>query len=232
LVLPFILAVCFCGVFCLIPLGLYLWWLSLVTRREHPKPIAGAWDFAALLLGLSGFVVFGGGLVLTLFQSNFRYWMRGNAEALRGAWVQERVTWMLLVACYLFVVAAVAGLTLAARRRSVVVYNVEPAAFEALIGEVFDQMGRPVTRQGKVWSNGAPLFELDTFEGGRTVTLRWVSADGTLFDEVDRQLRAALATQSTGDNPAGRWLTAAAVGVATTAACSFGLLMYGLSLMR
>lgn len=232
MILPFILAICLCGVFCLIPLAMYLWWLSQITRREHPKPIAGPWDFAGLLLGLSGFIVFGGGLLLTLCQSNFRYWMRGNAEAFRSAWIQERVTWMILVAFYLLVVAGIAGLTLLARRRTIVVYNVEPAAFEALLTEVFDHLGRPTERRGRQWVGGAPLCELDTFEGGRTVTLRWVSDDVRLFEEVDRQLRAALATHSTGDNPASRWLTAAAVGTATAVACSFGLLLYGLSLLR
>ena len=95
----------------------------------------------------------------------------------RGAWVQERVTWMLLVGCYLLFIAAVAGLTFVARRRTVVVYNVEPAAFESLLTEVFDQLGRPVERRGKLWVGGAPLCEVDTFEGGRTAVLRWVSDD-------------------------------------------------------
>ena len=232
MVLPFILAICLCGVFCLIPLTTYLWWLARITRYEHPKPVSGQWDFVGLMIGLSGFIVFGGGLLLTLCQSNFRYWMRGNAEALRGAWIQERVTWMLLVAFYLLVVAGTAGLTLLARRRTVVVYNVEPAVFEMLLAEVFDQLDRPVERRGRQWISGLPLCELDTFEGGRTVTLRWVSDDVRLFEEVDRQLRAALATQSAGDNPASRWLMAAAVGCGVTVLCCFGLLLYGLSLMR
>ena len=232
MILPFIVAICLCGVFCLIPLALYFWWLTHITRREHPKPIAGQWDFVGLMLGLSGFILFGGGILLTLCQSNFRYWMRGNAEAFRGAWIQERITWTLLVAFYLLVVAGIAGLTLLARRRTVVVYNVEPAAFEALLTEVFDQLGRPVERRGRLWVGGIPLCEVDTFAGGRTATLRWISEDVRLFEEVDRQLRAALATQSTGDNPASRWLMAATVGTATTIGCCFGLLLYGLSLMR
>jgi hypothetical protein len=232
LVVPFILAICLCGVFCLIPLALYFFWLAQVTRGEHPKVLSGTWDFAGLLLGLSGFIVFGGGLILTLFQSNFRYWMRGNFEALRAVWIQERVTWMLLVSFYLLVVASVAGLTLAARRRSVVVYNIEPAAFEVLLGEVFDHLGRTVERRGRVWASGAPLCELDTYEAGHTVTLRWVSDDVRLFEAVERQLRAALATQTAGENPASRWLTAAGVGSAVTVVCCFGLLLYGLSLLR
>ena len=82
MVLPYILAICFCGVFCLIPLAMYLLYMARITRRDHPTPVSGAWDFAGLAVGLSGFIVFGGGLLLTLFQSNFRYWMRGNVEAL------------------------------------------------------------------------------------------------------------------------------------------------------
>jgi hypothetical protein len=229
--LPYIIAICLCGVFCLIPLAMYLLWLAQITRREHPKPIAGSWDFAGLLLGLSGFIIFGGGLLLTLFQSNFRYWMRGNVEALRAAWIQERVTWMLLVGCYLVVVIGWALLILVARRWSLVVYNIEPPAFESMLVEVFEQLGKPVERRGKLWASDVPLCEVDTFEGGRTVTLRWVSNDVRLFEDVTRLLRAALATHPTGDNPASRWLMCAAVGVGSVVACSFGLLIYGLSLM-
>lgn len=232
MVLPYILAVCLCGVFCLIPLALYLLWLAQVTKRDRPTAIPGAWDFAALLFGLSGFILFGGGLVLTLFQSNFRYWMRGNFEALRAAWVQEKVTWTLLVLFYLVMVLGGAAVTLLGRRRSLVVYNVEPAAFENLLAEVFAQLGQPVERRGKQWVNGIALFELDTFEGGRTVTLRWLSHDLRMFEDVVRQLRAALPTLTTQENPATRWLNAASVGCGVVATCSLGLLMYAVSLVR
>src|SRR5262245_54900401 len=125
----FILVICLAGVFCLAPLALYLLWLATVTRRERPTLVSGQWDFVGLVLGLSGFVLFGGGLVLSLFQSNFRYWMRGNFESLRAAWGQEKVTWVLLALLYLIAVTGWIVLTLAARRRSLVVYNVDPAAF-------------------------------------------------------------------------------------------------------
>lgn len=232
LVVPYILAVCLCGVFCLIPLGIYLLRLAQLTRREHPVPISGTWDFAALLFGLSGFIAFGGGLLLTLVQSNFRYWMRGNLEGLRAAWVQERVTWGFIVLLYLFVVIGFATVGFLARRRSLVVYNVEPAAFEATLTEVFHQLGRPLERQGKLWLSGEPLFELDEFDGGHTVTLRWVSNDGRLYEEVTRQLRAALAAHTTDDNPASQWIMSAAVGCGAVAGCCFGLLLYAFSLIR
>ncbi len=229
---PFILVVCLAGVFCLIPLAMYLAWLAQITRRDHPTAVSGPWDFAGLALGLSGFLLFGGGMVLSLLQSNFRYWMRGNFEALRAAWIQERVTWSLLVFCYLALVVGGVGLALLARRRSLVVYNVEPAAFETLLTEVLEQLGRPVERRGKLWVGGVPLFELDTFEGGRTVTLRWVSDDEHLFEDLSRHLRSALATHPTAENGVTRWLMAGAVGSGATVLCCFALLIYGLSLIR
>jgi hypothetical protein len=232
LALPFILVVCLVGVFCLLPLTLYLLWLARLTRRDRPTAVSGPWDFAGVLLGLSGFILFGGGLLLSLLQSNFRFWMRGNFEALRAVWIQERVTWMLLATFYFVVVGFVAWLTLLARRRSLVVYNVEPVAFEAALVEVFEQLGRPVERRGKLWVSGTiPLFELDTFERGRSVTLRWVSEDKRLFEEADRQLRAAVSTMTTDENPASRWIVSAATGSGIFVVFSFGLLMYLLYLV-
>lgn len=231
MLVPYILAVCLCGVFCLIPLTMYLLWLARITRRDHPTAISGSWDFAGLVLGLSGFIVFGGGLLLTLFQSNFRYLMRGNLEALRAAWVQEKVTWSLLALFYLIVVLGGIGLTYLGRRRTLVVYSVEPVEFEALLAEVFEQLGRPVTRRGKVWGDDVALCELDEFDAGRTVTLRWLSHDERLFEEVERQLRAAVAAHPVDDNPASRWLMSGAIGSGTITMCCFGLLVFYISLL-
>ncbi len=224
--LPFILVICLAGVFCLAPLGVYLLWLAYITRRDHPTVVAGNWDFVSLMVGLSGFVLFGGGLVLSLLQSNFRYWMRGNFEALRAAWGQERVTWMLLALLYVSLVGMAMLLTLMSRRRSLVVYNIDPDAFETTLSEIFDHLNRPIERRGNLWVGGEPLFELDRFAGGKTVTLRWVAEDPLLFQEVDRLLREALQSVPSGDNPASRWLMFSAVGMGVTGMTCFGLLVY------
>ena len=229
---PFILVICFAGVFCLIPVAMYLFWLAQLTRRNRPTVLTGPWDFAGLALGLSGFLLFGGAMVLSVLQSNFRFWMRGNFEALRAVWMEERVTWSLLVFFYLALVVGGIALALLARRRSLVIYNVEPAAFETLLTEVFEQLGRPVERRGNLWVGGVPLCEVDTFEAGETATLRWVADDERLFEDVSRQLRAALAAHATPESAVTRWLMAGAVGSGTTAVCCFGLLLYGLSLIR
>jgi hypothetical protein len=222
---PF-LVICFCGVFCLAPLSLYLLWIALVARRDRATVIAGPWDFTALVAGLSGFILFGGGVVLYLFQSNFRYWMRGNMESFRAAWGNEKYTWLLLSFAYVALVISIIALTLLARRRSLVVYNVDPDEFEATVSEVFEHLGRPVERRGNLWMSGVPLFELDRFEAGQTVTLRWVSDDRLLFQEIDRLLREALGSVRTPENPAARWLMAIAGVMGFWAVFCFGLMMF------
>ncbi len=228
----YILVVCLAAVFCLTPLALYLFRFALITRRDHPTVISGPWDFVGLVAGLSGFILFGGSLILFLFQSNFRYWMRGNAESLRIAWGREGVTWIILAALYLLFVIGTIALTLASRRRSLVVYNVDPAAFEATVTEVFEHLGRPIERKGKLWIASIPLFELDSFAGGHTVTLRWVSEDQTLFQEVDRLLREALRNVVTEENATTRWLMAFAGGLGFWALCCLGLLLFFAASLR
>jgi len=228
----FILVLCLAGVFCLAPLAVYFLWLSFVTRRDRPTVISGQWDFVGLIAGLSGFILFGGGLVLSLFQSNFRYWMRGNFESLRAAWGQEKTTWILLALVYLLMVIGWIALTLAARRRSLVIYNIEPAPFEATLGELFEQINRPVERRGNVWVSGVPLCELDRFVGGRTVTVRWLADDRLLFQEIERLVREALRNVLPEDNPATRWLLASSIGAGLSAVSCFGVLIYALSLIH
>jgi len=209
----FILVVCLAGVFSLAPFSMSLLWLAVLNRRGRPTVVSGAWDFAALVAGLSGFVLFGGGLLLTLLQSNARFLMRGNFEALRNAWGQEHLTWVTLVALYLVVVVGGAALTFAARRRSLAVYNVDPGQFEVTLAEIFDHVGRPAERRGNLWSAGVALCDLDPFPAGRAVTLRWLSDDLRLFQEVERHLRdAAPSLGGGGEGPPARWCMSGAIG--------------------
>ncbi len=223
---PFILVACLANVFCLAPLSAYFYYLAVLARRNRPTVVTGTWDFAKLTMGLSGFLVFGGGTVLHLFQSNFRSWMRGNLEAFRGAWASEHITWILISTVYCLGILTALSLTFASRRRSFTVYNIEPSEFETTIADVFEQLGRPIERRGNLWLSGVPLFELDSFEGGRAVTLRWVADDRYLLIEVERLLREAVRNVTPEENPAGPWLMAFAGGTAFWAAGSFGLLFY------
>lgn len=226
------LVVCLAGVFCLAPFALYLLWLAVLNRREHPTVVAGSWDFATLLAGLSGFLLFGGGLFLSLLQSNMRFWMRGNFEALREAWGQEQLSWGLTAAGYLIVVAGGSALILAARRRSLVVYHVEPEQLEIALVEIFEQIDRPIERRGNLWLGKVPLFEFEPFAAGRTVTLRWVGEDIRLFQEVDRRLREAVTSIHSGENDQARWLFTSAVGCLVFVVFCLLLVGYALAIVR
>lgn len=230
--LDYILVICVAASFCFAPLAVYLFWLAFITRRSRPTVMSGTWDFVALAAGLSGFILFGGGIVLTLLQSNTRYWMRGQFEGLRAAWGNEQVLWSILASIYLLLVAGWVVLSLLARRRSLVVYNVDPNAFETTITEVFDQLGRSVERRGNLWIGAEPLFLLDRFQAGHTVTLQWLSNDLLLFQEVERLLREALRPLAPEDNPFSRWLMTVAVAASFAAATCFGLVVYAFSLIH
>ncbi|HXD88648.1 MAG TPA: hypothetical protein VN641_19315 [Urbifossiella sp.] len=223
---PFNSVVCLAGVLSLAPLVLYLLWLSLVARRSRPTIVSGPWDFVGVLAGLSGFILFGGGLLLALMQSNFRFLFRGNFEALRDAWAKEHLWWVLTVIAYLGFVVGGAYLALMARRRSFVVYNVEPDHFEAALSEVFEHLGHPVERRGNLWVGGIPLCEVEPGRAGHTATLRWLADDPLLFQEVERHLREALGTLSPGDNPAARWISFALVATGSVLVFLVFLLFY------
>jgi len=229
---PFSLVAClvvFC--FCFAPLSIYFFYLAALARRHQPTVVSGPWDFARLTAGLSGFFLFGGGLFLSLLQSNFRFWMRGNLEAFRGAWGSEKTTWIFLSLLYIFTIIATIAVALYSRRRSLVIYNIDHTEFEASIPEVFERLTRPIERRGKVWIGAVPYFELDSNDGGRTVTIRWLSDDLALFGEIERLIREAVRTLAPEENPAAPWLMAIAGGLAVWAAGSFGfLLVYFFSL--
>ena len=229
--LSYILVLCLAGAFCLAPLGVYLLWLSQITRRDRPTIIAGTWDYTVLVIGLSGFFLFGGGLILSLLQSNFRYWMRGNYEGGRAAWGQEWLTWTLLALVYVLFVVSILTLTLLSRRRSLVVYNVDLPMFESTLNEVFEHLNRPIERRGNVWFSGVPLLELDRFPRGKTVTLRWLGEDHLLFQDVERLLREMVRSLYTEENAVTQWIMAAAVGIGLSAISCFGLLIYALRLI-
>jgi hypothetical protein len=139
------------------------------------------------------------------------------------------VAWLLTVLFYLACVIGWIALTVASRRRSLVVYNIDPAAFEGVLAEEFDQLNRPLERRGDLWIAGGPLFEIDRNPAGRTVVLRWIGEDRRLFQDVERLLREAVRTVVPDENPATRWLMAASVGAGACAASCFGLLVYALS---
>ena len=112
---------------CFGPLALYLCWLATLNRRPKPTVVAGGWDFAFLLAGLSGFLLVGGVL---LMDATTRYLIRGNFAELLDGWHKFRVTWLMIAVGYAFIVLGLASLTLARRAKWLSVYNINLAEAE------------------------------------------------------------------------------------------------------
>ena len=222
--LPAILALCMGGIVCLTPLTLYLFGLGFVNRRERPTVASASWDFVALLLGLSGFLASGSLLALVGTLS----YLRGFplvARELRRSWGEEQTLWFAAAAVYLAGLGLVVGLAFLRRRRGLVVYNVSPEAADDALRGVFAEMNLPATRFGHLWSDGRGLVEVTPFHLFRHLAIRLLPADPRLCEELDRRLRAALATAPAADNPLGPWIGSAAISALLSDLCCVVLIL-------
>jgi len=215
------------GLIGLTPLTVYLLGLGTIARRRRPTVVAGRWDFIALFLALFGFLLFGGGLLLSFLHSNSLFAIRGNWQLLHATLAQERTAWAWTAVAYFLVIVALVAWELFARRRVLVIYNVTPAVLEPMLVEFFEQRGLPLTREGYVWSaKSGSLFRLEAFEAGRTATLRWINDnEPTLFQEVERHLRECLPSVLMPENPTVLWIRIAGLASTSLAAVSFAILV-------
>lgn len=217
--LPVILALCMGGIACLTPLTLYLFWLGHVNRRDRPTVVAAGWDFVALLAGLSGFIVCGSALLLAFVVARSRLWGGHTFAEIKKSWGQDQGAWVAGLVVYLTALGLAVGLTLVARRRTLVAYNTDLDTAEAALAVVFEEMNVPAKRFGNLWSDGRGLVEVVPFHQFRHVTIRLVAPDPRLCEELDRRIRVALAARPAGDNPLAPWLTTASVSCFVTVLC-------------
>jgi hypothetical protein len=215
----FVLALCFSGVFCLTPLAGYLIWLTGVNRRSRPTVVEGTWDFVGTLFGLSGFLIFGGGLMIALFASNARYGLRGNFEQLRDAWHQEQRWWVIIAGAYLAVVIIGAFVGLLRRRGTVAVYAVS----EATIDRVANGINANQT---------PPLLDVRHFDGmcHAIVTARQSQPDQR--DAAFKALRQALDNAPAATQTPASWFGTAALGCTVASLCSLALVILYMYLVR
>jgi hypothetical protein len=231
----------------LVPLMVYCLVLAVLNRRPHPVVVAGAWDFLGVVLGLSGFLVVGGPAILsnlTTIHAGFRPAEEGEALP-----VVPRAL-LLGVVLVTYFVAVIVGIAVALRRRRDVtsVYNVHPAVFDEVFGQVLDQLGLSWARAGNRYylSARAPqpalsapedvaaaappppsgweassVVEVEPFPLMQHVTMRWGRLDAGVRQEVEGELTRDLAGVHTRYNPAGGWFLSAT----TTLFLMIGLLL-------
>jgi hypothetical protein len=221
-----LLVILLCGVFCLAPLALYLSWLGSINRRPRPTVVGGEWDFVWLLAGLSGFLLFGGGLLVAGLQSSVRYAARGNWQQVRDAWGQEGTAWVIVAAGYLLAVGGLSALVIASRLRTLTVFNIDRPEAEAAIDAALSEAGVSASRFGNVWSNDRPVVSIDAFAGLRHVSVRLLGPDPRAREELERALRQKLGAAPPSDAPVAAWLYSAAISCGVTVAFCFLLVSY------
>ena len=129
----------------LFPVAAYCLALGLINRRRTPLLVPGAWDFAGVLFASAGFLLLGGPYILITLSGRL-----GLNLIRQGGWLFE-ISWLIGVAgllLYAGVVGGVAVWTLRARQKLTVVYNVEPAVFEEVLGQLLNGLGYSWRRSG------------------------------------------------------------------------------------
>lgn len=207
-----VILLCTAGIACLAPLSLYLAWVSAMNRRDRPTVVDGGWDFASLVLGLSGVLVFGGALLVATLQSNALLLFRGNWKQVNEALASERMIWAITAGGYLLLVAAFAGIGILSRSKSLAVYNIDRLRAETGISEAIESIGLTAKRSGTLWLYGDELIQIQPFEMFRHITIWILTEDPRLRQELDRALRQRLASiPSADENPGAAWLTSATI---------------------
>lgn len=143
---------------CLFPLGLYCLWLAEINNRPRPTLVNGAWDFAGLLVGLSGFLLFGGVVSLLAFDATWRLTLaRGRFDQISDVITGTDYTLWLVALLYLLIVLG--GFAVLINRRKWVsgVYNVTASDFHTALTQAIENARLKLTVTGNTFRIVAPL---------------------------------------------------------------------------
>jgi hypothetical protein len=213
---------------CLMPLAIYLLYLSHLNGRTPPTLVPGPWDFGAVLLGLSGFLLLAGPLLITLLDSTWRGYAFGGWADLKMVGQREALAGTLMAVGYLTIVGTGVTWLLRGRRPVTAVYNVAAAATESAVVGVLDDLGHPWRRanglieiaprpqadaSGPSFPHEVATVRVDAFPATGHATLRWGGAADGVRREVEAALPRALAAFAGARNPVAGWLFTAAVSV-------------------
>lgn len=132
----------FGGLVFLFPVAAYCLFLAMINNRAQPTMVSGPWDFAGVLFATSGFLFLGGPTVLGAFHSRYRMALAQghlpNPSSIFGSSGWE--LWAVLWGLYFVIVLGGAVLLLLRRRAVTVVYNIDAATLEHVLGLALSQL--------------------------------------------------------------------------------------------
>ena len=247
--LSFLLRVGTGSLLCLMPLALYLLFLASLNHRRRPTWMSGRWDFTALLLGLSGFLLLGGPLMVTLIDSTWRGMLfGGNFDRHRSAWDANSRIWSVTAVGYLLALIGFVVYVMNRRESVAVVYNIDLPSINGLIARAAGKLGLTAREVPGGWefsrslsSGGLDLdlvqlrgqrtagrLSVDAFDAFRNVTMRWSNCDPKVRLAIDDEIRGMCDQAESVENAAAGWLMTAAVTTFVVMLFWMGFLVYTL----
>ena len=227
----------FIGVCCLFPLSLYFLFLASLHQRPRPTMISGVWDAIALFLGLIGFLLVGGTvLVFSLDRAIREYWLWGGT-AREWLALHRQAEWYskFLWGSYVVMLSILLGWVVHSRWHDTVIYQLTPAELEERLLTAFQRFNRSLECRGAhgwlslppsdankaenmTYSQGAqPLLRIDGSESLRISVIRWLPHGLPFRQDVEAELSRILRAIHRLPSPAAAWfLTATAVIFVTT----------------
>lgn len=214
------------GLACLFPVSLYCLFLALLHQRRQPTMLSGSWDFAGVLVALSGFLLFGGTTLLFAFHTTARdAWLAGATLAdLRYGHARAGIAAFILWGLYGLLLIGGSVAMLWRRRDTLVFYNLSPAEFESILSDICLKLGLPWTRRASRYCIGyadldksqfgadgrrKALLETSGSAAMRHVAVQWESAPPALRHELEEELGRAVADFETADSPVAGWFLTA-----------------------
>src|SRR5262249_31602793 len=104
--------------------------------------------------------------------------------------------------------------------RTLSVFHVDRSTIEATIDMVLAEIGVPAIRSGNVWSGDRPVLSIDSFSGLRHVSIRFLSTDPRVCEELERGLREKLALAPPSAAPFAFLLSSAAIASFAAVICT------------
>lgn len=221
-----IVVICFAGMVCVAPVAFYLCWLTTVNRRDKPTVVNGAWDFAGVLAALSGFLVVGGLLLLSVVQNDPRLFAGGSFKELQDVFERQWQYWILVLVGYVSLIGLMAVSAFRGRAKWLSVYNVDADTVDEAVDQAIKQAGLTAVRHGNVWADQRKLVEVAPFHGTRHVTVRILVSHPREREEIERHLRSYLRQAISPDNPAAGWISAVASGSVLSVVLFVGMMIY------
>jgi hypothetical protein len=208
---------------CLFPLSLYCLFLAMLHQRRRPTMISGPWDFAGVLIALSGFLIVGGSTLVFALNGVARDWLLRGVSWQTFADTHDREGWvtLLLWGAYILVLVGGAILLFYFRRKTLALYNIDPDELEDVLKGMLERLGLRWKRIGNRWTveqndQALAAFDADGSAVMRYVALRWrFMASESVRADLEAELARDLAAYSTPESRTAGWFLTAGGAIFT-----------------